>query len=276
MRENLHAAEVAAESAAEDLYECTAVLESRQVRLQSLTTSLTDLPKESTKRRPLEVQQRRVGWLVAKASAEREAALDRQRQAQQHWLEAQANYDSTRDGMHDLRETLDADQHDTAAQQRYIIARQRYEQEAQRRVVAYGPQVPLSKHGMGNARGLAERMSRSGVRFWLKSVTGPEPEVRGRHGHRVNLTRTDSNGRRRSATLPYPTQHPVRPDGHNIRLDGEPVASEVCSYLSTQTIREGETFREWAVRMSKSGAPNSRSDWHAARQITSALSLFVR
>lgn len=275
MRENLHSAEVSAQAATDDLRERAMVLDSRQARLQSLTTDLDALPEGSTKQHPLRVEQRRVERLVTKGLAERNTALDRQRKSQEAWHEAQADYDSTRDGMHDLREALDTHPADTATLQRYITARDRYAQEAQRRTVTYGPQVPLSKRGLGKERGLAGRLARAEVRFWLKSSVGPDHELGGLYGHRVNLTRVDSAGRRRSVTLPYPAAEPVRPDGYNVHLDGEPTASEVCSYLSTQIIRDDETFREWAVRMSRRGSPNSRGDWHTARQISTALSNFV-
>lgn len=190
---------------------------------------------------------------------------------------AQIDYDSTRDGLHDLRTMLDSEPvTDETLVARYRRARQTYDNEASHREVEFGPQVPMSDADLDQSP-TGRALARSGTKGWLKSAATPDSRT-GLYSHRVNLVRRGS-GARRSATLPYLSSAPVRsePEEGEWVLPGEPSLGRVAQEYDEQA-SEVRRFTDYVQWRQHKGLPNSliaRQRWRAAQTVSQRLTAFL-
>lgn len=190
---------------------------------------------------------------------------------------AQADYDSTREGLHDLRDLLESAP-DPMLAERYLRARTTYDDEASRREVEFGPQAPMAAVGLGVSP-TGQVMDRLQVSGWLKSAAAPDTRT-GLWPHKVNLVRRDSANARRSTTLPYLSHDPVRPapeaEGSWV-LTGEPTLGTVAQDYDAQVAEVGR-FASYVSWRQHKGLPNSlmaRQRWRAAQEVAARLGAFL-
>lgn len=279
MRENLDSANIALRAAMEDSAERASVLRDRSERLAAISEEAASTPSSSTRKHPLQVEQRRLQRLVSQAEDAHQESLRSQRDAHVAQGHAQRNYDSTREGLHELRDALDGAPDDQSLRERYTQARSTYDQEAAQRTVKFGPQAPLSRVGLADEGRLGKRLAQTNTTAWMKSATEPD-DGSGLYQHRVNLVRT-ADGTRRSATVPYLSSDPIGPEraADGIALQGEPTMAKVARWMEARmgSVREGETYTAWAGRIAKDGKRKpARIEHQVAKRLTSALTGFLR
>lgn len=268
MRERLQAAQQRLTETSQVLTEANQVLRQRQAAL----ATLNDADPPPTAR--VTSAQRRLG------SAEREQrrAATARAQSATAVADAQADYDATREGMHDLRALVDAEP-DPALIDRYHRARRAYAAQADAGEVEFGPQAPLSSTQMDRSP-LGRTLARLGTSGWMKSASGPDSRT-GMFEHRVNLVRVDQEGRRRSATLPYLSREPfgpeVGPDGRSL-LNEKPFG-QVSADLAGEADRVrscGEDYAMWRQQQGLLNGLATRQRFRAAKTVRATLTAFLR
>lgn len=211
------------------------------------------------------------------AHADRERAVTTRQHAARLLTRAQADYDSTRDGLHELRAQVDAEPANPTLVERYHRARKTYDEEAATREVAYGPQVPLSIADLADAGPLGQALGEVELHAWIKSAAEPDHRT-GLYTHRVNLVRRDG-GVRKSATIPTISDQrltePNKPG--QVGLDGEPSMADLVIDFERQ-IRKVRKHTTYADFLRVEDVPNTlaeRQRWRAAVAVNERLQGFL-
>ncbi len=188
-------------------------------------------------------------------------------------VKAQADYDSTREGLHELRAALDLDAR-PELRERYLRAQSEYEREAALRTVRHGPQAPLSAAGAETST-VGRALLDAGTRAWLKSATEPD-EHSGLYEHKVNLVRYES-GTRRSATVHYLSPRPVDPGSRvGVAMRGEPTLGDVAdAVLECVRARTYPSYDEWCTSEQIPDTPRARHRWRESFDTVGALRTFL-
>lgn len=274
MRERLASAQHDLSRAISVLGEREATSRSREASLLAVRQRVDGGEDTACLRRSLREEQQR----FARAEIARQIAQQARIRAATHVAEAQADYDSTREGLHELRDALDrAEAADLALQERYQRARRTYEAEAGHREVEFGPQVPLSRQGMDDSP-LGRELTRLEASGWLKSA--PTPDTRtGLYSHRVNLVRRDGSARR-SVTLPYLSPDPIHsePVPGGWALPGEPTLGTVASEYGTQVeeVDRCGSYVSWRQHLDLPNSLLARQRWRASVEVAKRLNGFLR
>lgn len=204
---------------------------------------------------------------VRQAQQDLRRARERSRQALLRLRVAQRDYDSTREGLQELREAYDRDPGSKMLTHRLVRALDIYDAEAERREVAFGPQSPLSRGGVKEAGDIGKAADRLGVTGWLKSAREPDTRT-GLFDHRVNLVWTQ-DGVRRSLTLSQPTTEQWHRGPGLHEIERQPTLSDVCARMDDDAAtvnRCGGIYPAW---LSEEGQRNSllmRQRWRAMVQ----------
>lgn len=209
---------------------------------------------------------------VRQASNAVRATLTRRSVAIHALKEAQEDYDSTREGLHAIREEYDKSPQDLGLRDRLLRAIDTYEGEASRREVTFGAQGPLSREDITASGPLGARLGHLGATGWLKSA--PEPDLRtGLYEHRVNVV-WHEGGRRRSLTIPLLSEESMDREQGTVKMRGEPTLSDIATHLQRQSsavTSAGGSYAQWIENRGARNSLGERQRWRAATKAASAV-----
>lgn len=175
---------------------------------------------------------------------------------------ARVDYDSTRDGLQELRQRVEANPGDSQLMQRYETASLVYDREASRREVRLGPQGPLSRQGMAEAGPIGRRLAEIGAEGWVKGVARPESS--GLWLHRVNISWREQ-GKRHSVTFMAPSEEEIKRVPGEPFLRGEPSMASLCADLEHQyrAAVAAESCAQWCAQIGTPVSPAARLRWRS-------------
>lgn len=257
MAQRLSAARAAFQSANHALTERQVLLDGRKVWHEA---TLAGYPMDRGAERQARSQVRRAEDGVVAATQKKVLALDALRRAQ-------ADYDSTREGLQDLRDEFDDNPNDPTVRDRLLLAVRTYEHEASLREVEFGPQGPLSRKHTDQHGPVGRVLSLLGASGWLKSA--PREDARtGLHEHRVNIVWQDGP-RRRSLTVPLLSTDPGRRLEGEVDIEGQPTLGQVGDRiaLDAEGVAQADgSYAQWVENRGSRNSLSERQQWRAANK----------
>lgn len=267
MRERLDAATIVLEQANATLLERTAARRARQQAAEKVRER--GVAGRAARDAEKALARTTAAWSAAN-QARNAAALAVAR--------AQANYDSTREGLHHLRGDLDSGERGGDTVDRFHDARRAYDREAALREIEFGPQAPLSQVGL-ESTALGRALIDVDTLGWLKSLPTPDRQT-GVYVHRLNLVRLTAAGVRKSKTIPYLSSQPVsttRLGEDPTRTTGEPTLADVAYVYTTQILarQDHDSYERWRMTIGSPDSQASRARWRSTAAVSSGLRSFL-
>lgn len=270
MAERLSAARLTFRSMNLALAEQESALSGRMVWHETvLRAELVDRKAERKAERKARAQVRKAQDGVAAATRKKIEAMVALRQAQ-------ADYDSTREGLQDLRDEFDVNPSDPTVRDRLVAAVSTYEYEASQREVEFGPQGPLSRIGVDQHGPVGRVLSRLGASGWMKSAPR-EDERTGLFEHRVNIV-WHEGARRRSITVPMLSEEGLRRGEGEVDMTGQPTLGQFCERMETdaQGVRGADgSYAQWVENRGSRNSLSERQKWRAAMRASKAVDQLI-